>query len=92
MSSPRVPPDDEKAITEVAAENTSPAHLHSGSGIPPDTKEEEDARGSVSSEAGGAEGEKTPSLPFSKAKSIGLVATVTGASFLNVRFLFLLSS
>jgi hypothetical protein len=30
--------------------------------------------------------ERAPGLPFSKARCIALVATVTGASFLNVRF------
>lgn len=33
----------------------------------------------------GDDGPTKPALPFSKARCIGLVATVTGASFLNVR-------
>ncbi|ORY04147.1 drug resistance protein [Clohesyomyces aquaticus] len=46
---------------------------------PPDTKDEED--GGVAN--GDGEGSRTSGLPFSKARCIALVLTVTGAAFLN---------
>ena len=47
--------------------------------------EDKKARVSDASDAGGEELEDAkPDLPFSKARCIALVATLTGASFLNV--------
>ncbi|RYP52391.1 hypothetical protein DL768_002422 [Monosporascus sp. mg162] len=70
-STPSALPEEEKAEAHRPDDETV------GDNAPPE---------SVTSETGGEEPDGSkPGLPLSKARAIALVATVTGASFLNVR-------
>jgi hypothetical protein len=81
MANERTNAEASSAVLDIEKAEGPRSHINAASR----PQESETANAAAGSDSGVQnDGADTTTLPFSKAKSIALVATVTGASFLNV--------